>query len=194
MTKRAIFIHGWGGTPEEGWIPWLKKELEKGEFEVHVPAMPDTDNPKFKLWLKKLTDTVGSPDENCYLIGHSLGCITILRYLESLKEKQKIGGVVLVAGFSNNKINVFEEDGESTDDIKSFFEKNVDFEKIKTHCKKFTAIHSDNDPYVSLNHADIFKEKLNAQIITKHNMQHFSGSEGITELPVALEAVLKMSE
>jgi len=30
--KRVFIIHGWGGNPEEGWLPWLKKELEaKGD-------------------------------------------------------------------------------------------------------------------------------------------------------------------
>jgi hypothetical protein len=29
-AKRVFIIHGWEGYPEEGWFPWLKKELEKG--------------------------------------------------------------------------------------------------------------------------------------------------------------------
>ena len=46
MSKRVFVIHGWGGYPEEGWKPWLKKELEKRGFTVFVPAMPDTEHPK----------------------------------------------------------------------------------------------------------------------------------------------------
>ena len=26
--KKVFIIHGWEGYPEEGWFPWLKKELE----------------------------------------------------------------------------------------------------------------------------------------------------------------------
>ena len=26
--QRVFIIHGWDGYPEEGWFPWLKKELE----------------------------------------------------------------------------------------------------------------------------------------------------------------------
>ena len=37
--KRVFIIHGWGGYPEEGWLPWLKKELEKNGFKVFVPAI-----------------------------------------------------------------------------------------------------------------------------------------------------------
>ena len=31
-------VHGWDGNPNNHWFPWLKKELEKRGFEVHVPA------------------------------------------------------------------------------------------------------------------------------------------------------------
>jgi esterase/lipase len=35
--KKVFIIHGWDGYPEEGWFPWLKKELEKKGFSVFVP-------------------------------------------------------------------------------------------------------------------------------------------------------------
>lgn len=190
--KRAFLIHGWGGFPEEGWRPWLKNELENKDFVVFVPAMPDTEHPKLNVWLEELKKTVGTSDEDCYFVGHSLGCVTILRYIETLQEGQKIGGAVLVAGFSDINITVGED--ENINELKTFFEKDVDFEKIKKRCEKFVAIHSDNDPYVSLRYADIFKEKLNAEIIIKHDMGHFSGDDGITELHSALESVLGISK
>ena len=37
------------------------------------------------------------------------------------------------------------------------------------------------------------REKLGAKVIVKHNMKHFSVEDGITELPVALEELLKIS-
>lgn len=46
MKKRVFIIHGWSGSPEENWFPWLKKELENSGFEVHVPQIPDADNPE----------------------------------------------------------------------------------------------------------------------------------------------------
>lgn len=192
MPKRALLIHGWGGSPEEGWIPWLKEELEKRGFEAHVPAMPDTEHPKMDAWLKQLIDTARTPDRDLHLVGHSLGCITILRYLETFEEGQEIGGAVLLAGFAD--INIILLENEDVNELKTFFETDLDFEKVKTHCKKFVAVHSDNDPYVSLRYADIFKEKLNAEVIIEHNMKHFSGGDGVTELPAALDKLLEMSK
>jgi len=185
MQKRVFIIHGWEGYPEEGWRPWIKNELEKRGFTAFVPAMPDTKHPKMDAWLGHLTKVVGIPDENCYFIGHSLGCITILRYIETLKENQKVGGVVFVSGFTSNL---------GYEELESFFKKPIEWERIKSHCNKFVAIHSDNDPYVSLHYGKIFKEKLNAEIIIEHNMKHFSGDDGIMVLPIALDSLLKISK
>lgn len=187
--KRAFLIHGWEGYPEEGWRPWLKKNLEERGFEVVVPAMPDTATPTMSKWVTYLTQVVGSPDDNCYFVGHSLGCITILRYLETLKENEKVGGVVLVAGFGQD----LEYEGYKGE-LSSFFKTTVGWDEIKKHCRKFIAIHSDNDPYVPLEHADIFKKKLSAEVIIMQNMKHFSGDDGITELPIVLDSVLKLSQ
>lgn len=186
--KKAIIVHCWEGVPDYCWYPWLKKELEAKGFDVQVPAMPETELPKQRLWVPKLAELIGEQNEEVVLIGHSIGCITILRYLEGLEPGQKIAGAVLVAGFTDNL--GFEE-------IANYFETSIDFEKIVSHCENFIAIHSDNDPYVPMKHADIFKEKLGAKIVKKHEMGHFSGSiddeESCLELPDALDAVLSIT-
>jgi len=187
--KKVIIIHCWEGYSNYCWYPNAKKELEDKGYEVIIPEMPETNLPKFKAWLSELQRVAGKPNKNLYLIGHSLGCITILRYLEGLKENEKIGGAILVAGFTDDL---------DLKEIKGFFETPIDFEKIKNHCSKFVAIHSDNDPYVSLKEGDIFKEKLGAKLIIKHNMGHFSGEiekkESCTQLPEVVESLLEISE
>ena len=122
--KRAVIIHCWDGYPDYCWYPYVKKELEAKGFEVQVPAFPETDAPKLDAWLHVLKEKVGIPDGNTYLIGHSVGCITIFRYLESLAPGQKIGGVVLVAGFTDDL--GFKE-------LKNFFTTEIQFEKIKSN-------------------------------------------------------------
>jgi len=92
--NRAIIVHCWEGTPEYCWYPWVKSELEKKGFEVKIPAFPDTNNPDKDTWVARLEKEIGIPDENLYLIGHSIGCATILRYLENIDEAEKIGGAV----------------------------------------------------------------------------------------------------
>lgn len=186
--KRVVIVHCWDGYPEYCWYPQTKRELEEKGFEVWVPDMPETELPKLSLWLPKLKEVVGKAYEDLYLVGHSAGVITILRYLEGLGEGEEIGGVVMVAGFTDDL--GFEE-------LKNFFETPINFEKIKTKAKKFVAINSDNDPYVDLKYAEIFKEKLKAEVIIKHQMGHFSGpvddEKSVTSLSEVVQAILKMS-
>lgn len=185
--KKVVIIHCWDGYPEYCWYPQTKKELEEKGFEVEVPVMPETDLPKLSLWFPKLKEVVGEPDEDLYLVGHSAGVITILRYLEQLEGGKKVEGVVMVAGFTDDL---------GYEELKSFFETPIDFEKIKTRANHFVAIHSDNDPYVPLKHGDIFKEKLGAKLIVKIGMGHFSGpvddTKSITFLPEVSEVILEM--
>lgn len=143
MKKRVFLIHGWEGYPEEGWRPWLKKELERRGFAVIVPAMPNTATPTLEKWAPYLTEIIGTPNGETFLIGHSLGCITILRYLETLKGNEQIGGAILVAGFGHDL-----EYDDYKGELSSFFRIPVDWRKVGRHCHKFVAIHSDDDPWV----------------------------------------------
>jgi len=137
---------------------------------------------------------VGQPGQELFLIGHSVGCITILRYLESLPDDMKIGGVVMVAGFTDDL--GYMDSVEEKDVLPDFFQTSLDWDKIKSKAGKFVAIHSDNDPYVQLKHAEVFKDKLGAEIIIKSGMQHFPGEvddeASCTELSEVVEAIKGM--
>lgn len=185
MQKRVFFIHGWEGSPEEGWRPWLREQLEAKGFMCLNLSMPNTNFPQMGEWIATLSDAVGKPDEDCYFVGHSLGCITILRYLESLAEGKKIGGALLVAAFTEDL---------GINEIKNFFTKDINWEKIKKHCDNFTVLLSDNDHYIPLSYGDIFKEKLNAKTIIKHNRGHFNGDNVIIELSAVIDAFSQLAE
>lgn len=183
MSKRAFIIHGWGGNPEEGWFPWLKQQLIHKGYKVFVPAMPETDNPTITAWVEKMIEIIGKPNEETTLIGHSIGCQTILRYLENLPIGEKINQAIFVAGWLHLK-------GLEENEVpvaKPWLNTPINFEKIKTHCQRFVAIFSDDDYYVPLEDAQEFEEKLGAKIIIEHNKKHFSGSDGVVELPIILK-------
>jgi predicted alpha/beta hydrolase family esterase len=188
MVKRAFIIHGWGGYPEEGWFPWLKKNLESRGFKVEVPAMPDPEDPDLDRWTTYLKNLIGKADKNLALIGHSMGCRTILCYLESLPSNQEVGQVVCVAGWVKLR-----KDAKLTPEEKRIARQwtdiPTDWTKIKSRAEKFTAIFSDNDDWVDLSNSQVYKEKLGAKIVIEHNKGHFSGNDGVTELPSVLKAI-----
>jgi len=191
--KRVFIIHGWEGYPEEGWFPWLKRELEAKGFEVHIPTMPNSESPNKEVWIKFVADLVGSPDKDTYFVGHSIGCKAIMRYLESLSEDKKIGGVVFVACWLI--LTLWEgRTKEELDVIESWANPPLNFEKIKNHSDKFIAIFSDDDPYVPVGNQEAFRKGLGAEIIIEHGKSHFGGDSGIKELPIVLEKLLEISK
>ncbi|OGY27518.1 MAG: hypothetical protein A2802_00610 [Candidatus Woykebacteria bacterium RIFCSPHIGHO2_01_FULL_43_29] len=191
MNPRVFIVHGWGAYPQDDWIPWLKSQLEDKGCEVYNPSMPDTEHPKIETWVQLLTKLVGEINETTYFVGHSIGCQTILRYLESLPSGKKVGGVVLVAPW----VHLLPECVPTPEDKKiahPWLTTPINWEKIKTHTNQITTIFSDNDGCVPLTDADIFQTRLETTPLIEHDKGHFSGSDNITELPSALSAVLNM--
>ncbi len=188
--KRVFIIHGWGGHPEEGWFLWLKKELEKKGFTVEVPSMPDTNNPKIDAWVQFLAKLVGKPDKDTVLVGHSVGCQTIMRYLE--KSSAKVSGVVFVGGW----FTLYEENLENDEEraiIRPWLTTPIDTDRVKMAANKVIAILSDNDKWVPLDNQKMFEQRLGAKTIVVKNKGHMGGDDNCTELPEALDAVLSLS-
>ena len=190
VIKRVFIVHGWGGNPNEAWFPWLKKELEARGYEVFVPAMPEPDEPRIETWIPFLSQLVGVPDSNTFFIGHSIGCQTIIRYLETLPEGVKIGGAVFVAGWYNLRNLETEEEQRIAG---PWVNTPRNDEKIRKVVNQSVAIFSDNDPFVQPENQKSWEEKVGAKIIVEHNKGHFKEEEpAVWELPSALEAVLGM--
>jgi len=188
--KRIILVHGWGGSSRGGWFDWIREELEKRNFEVLSFDMPDTENPKIKKWVDFLAKKIVNPDKDTYFIGHSVGCQTILRYLEKLPEEAQIGGCVFVAPW----FNIIKENLESNEELKiaePWIKKKIDFEKVKKHTDKFIAIFSDNDPFVPLGDIKLFEERIGSKTIIESNMGHFDKIDSFNSL---LNSFLTLTE
>ncbi len=183
--KTAIIIHGWGGNPNVGWFTWIDKELTKKGYKVFRPIMPNPDTPKIKTWVATLKSFEKNIDENTILIGHSIGCQTIMRYLE--QTKKTVGKVIFVAPWLT-LTNAVTDSTEDYKIAKPWLKTPIDFKKVQSHMNSSTAIFSDNDPFVSITNAQAFKTKLGSKIIIQKKKEHFE--EGKTgKIPALLKEV-----
>lgn len=123
-------------------------------------------------------------------VGHSIGCQAIMRYLEKINNI-KIGGVIFVAGWFN-LVNLSGE--EEWKIAKPWLEIPINLNKVKQTTNNFVAIFSSNDSWVPLKDQNIFKEKLGAKIIIEKDKGHFSGEDGIKNLPSVLNSILEIAE
>lgn len=183
--RRVFVVHRWYGTPGADWYPSAKQEMEKKGFLVNVLRMPHPSRPKLDEWLPHLAESIGNPNENTFLVGHSAGVATILSYLEKLKPGEKIGGCVLVAGWLDDL---------GYKQLSSFVNKPFNWAKIREHCKKFVTIDSDNDPYVKPYHGRGFQKKLKAKLITEHKKGHLDDDSKIKKLPSVVKSVESMAK
>ncbi|MSR78626.1 MAG: serine hydrolase family protein [Candidatus Taylorbacteria bacterium] len=184
MQKRVFLIHGWEGTPDNHWFPWLSWELKARGFEVHSLTMPHADNPKVSEWLAEMKSVIERPNKDTFIVGHSLGCVAIVRYIEQLPKTARVGGCVFVAGFLS-ELNISE--------ISEFTSTSLDVEKAKMHGAKFVNIFSDNDEYVSIVKSLEFQKAFGAKGVLERGRGHFTKREGVDALPSVFKALIDMS-
>jgi predicted alpha/beta hydrolase family esterase len=182
--KKVFIVHRWSGEPETDWYPWVKAELEKKGHEVIVPAMKGTDEPDIDTWVGHLANVVGEVDSDTYFIGHSIGCQTIMRFLES--QEETAGGAVFVAGWFKLE-NLEDEETEAV--AKPWMEIPIDFKRLKKVLPKSTLIISDNDPYGAFEFNKKRFTELGSKILVLHKAGHITGYNGFSKLPEAIKEI-----
>jgi hypothetical protein len=165
MKKRILIIHGWESNSKEHWFLEEKARLEKLGHEVVVPDMPNTFHPKKEEWIKIVEDF--APDENSILIGHSLGGVTILRYLEGINKT--LPKCILIA----TPIRKLRKKGYDFGPIDHFFEPNFNWQKIKQNCNEFIIINQTKDNWVPLQHGKDLASYLDGKLEVVEGDNHF---------------------
>jgi len=176
----TIFIfHGVGGTPQENWFPWLARELTKLKQEVIVPQFPTPEGQTLQSWLKTLDSYNDKLDGEAILVGHSLGVPFALNIIE----RQPVKAAFLVAGFTGVAGNVFDEG------MKTFAQREFDWDKIKKNCKRFFVFHSDNDAYVSLRKGEELARNLGVEVTLVPGGGHLNEGAGYFEFPLLFKKI-----
>ena len=178
--KRVILIHGWQWQPWNHWKGWLKTRLEIQGITVIEPDMPNNSN-RPDDWIDRLAQVIWVPDYETVLIGHSLGCPTVIGYLMQLTGKEKIAGAILVAWFSSKLeahgiLHLWDFDSQEV-------------KKAKKHCDNFVSIVSDNDPSVPLEKSKELNDLVGGKFILEHKKWHFCQEDGVRELESVYNAV-----
>ena len=182
--KKVFIVHGLGSGPNGGWRPWLMAELQKQHVYACALAMPNPSEPICAEWVAELGRHVEkNTSDEIFLVGHSLGVSTILRYLESAPETVHISGAVLVSGRCAHHPNK---------KLADFFEPPFDFATIASRCRSFTIIHGDDDQLVPFENAEILSKALRADLVVIPKGGHLNGGSGWRTLPACLESLVRM--
>lgn len=185
MTGKHVYIvHGYMASPQDHWFGWLRTQLQARGAEVSVLAMPDSARPSAAAWQAHLQKQVVHHDRDSYFVGHSLGCIALLRYLDSLDQPTPIGGLVLVAGFAEALSRLPELDG--------FTRAPLDYPHLIGLAPRRAVLASRDDAVVPYRQTEALARALQAPLLSVAHGGHFLGSEGHTTLPPVYEELEKM--
>ncbi|MET3175980.1 UNVERIFIED_ORG: putative alpha/beta hydrolase family esterase [Arthrobacter sp. UYCu721] len=90
-----------------------------------------------------------------------------------------MGGLVLVAGFTERLEALPELDG--------YLATDVDVKRLARSIRERTVIRSETDPFVPPAATDDVAKRLNAQIQVHPGAGHFMAEDGVTSLPAVLD-------
>ncbi len=163
--KNVLILHGTKGNSADNWFPWLKNKLEKKDWKVWVPDLPNAEKPNLQRYNQHIFGNHNweFTKDSC-LVGHSSGAMAVLGILQALPVGVTVDTCILVGAF---------KDDLGREDLREIFAKPFDFEYMQTKAK-IIFIHSDDDPYCPLDHALYLADQLGAELITKRGQKHFS--------------------
>lgn len=159
-NKKILILHGWDASPEDHWFSKAKELFEKQGWVTFIPQLPGNYFPKKDDWLKVIEDL--QVDENWVLIGHSLGGVAILKYLE-MADKPIAKAILIATPFNESDFNP----------LANFFDHGFNFEKIKKNCQNFEILNETDDPVIAVEDGKNFQKKLKGRLHILPGGTHF---------------------
>lgn len=161
-------VHGYTANSQANWYPDLKNHLEFKNVAVHVFDMPNPHAPVEKEWLDFLEVNITDFDSKSIFIGHSLGCVAILRFLQN-KNTDNIESLFLVSGFVEDS---------PIPELSEFVKRKIDYTKFIETIKNRVVISAEDDDIVPYSYSEELAKKLNAQFNLLITGKHFIERDG----------------
>ncbi len=174
-------VHGYTANSQANWYPDLKNHLESENITVHVFDMPNPHAPVEKEWLDFLEANITNFDNKSFFIGHSLGCVAILRFIED-KNTDNIESLFLVSGFGEDS---------PIPELSEFVKEKIDYAKFIKTIKNRVVISAEDDDIVPYPYSEILAKKLNARFNLLKTGKHFIDRDGFTTFPYLINIIQK---
>lgn len=156
---RALILHGWQGSGEGHWQPWLAGRLRAAGHHVQFPQLPDCDVPCPDRWGAVFRSELGRlaarRDDERIVVAHSLGCVLWLREAAAIAESRRVDRVALVAPPGP---------GAEIPELAGFYPTGAEREAVAAAAAETRLVCSDDDPYCPGGAARVWGEPLGLHV------------------------------
>ena len=179
-----LILHGTLGSPDGNWFPWLAGELEKLGHKTLRPQLPTPEGQTPENWIRVIGESAEKLGGNLVIVAHSRSPLAVCQYLQT--RTSPITACFFVCGW---RIRLPDTDATYSRLNNPFDDLGADWAKVRQNCPKFVCFASDNDPYVPLDHARDFADKLGAELTIIKGGGHLNAEFGFTHLPQLLDKI-----
>lgn len=184
-SKKVFIVHGYMAKASDHWFQWLISKLDERGITAEALALPDSFSPDPIIWQKTLEENIDRLNEHTYFVAHSLGCISLLSYLEDSSPDTTIGGLILVSGFAAPLPELPQ--------LNNFVEHRINFEKIINISPQRAIFGSPQDSIVPYILTERLAKELNVNLYSIDGAGHFLAEDGYVDFPELLVTLLKMT-
>lgn len=184
QNQHVVIVHGYTASPDDNWFPWLADKLRKEGIRVDVPHMPNSHAPEPTAWASKLQEVLPSASKQTFLVGHSLGCICVLRHVLSLPECTPVGGMLLVSGFAQTLATL--------PVLSAFTTSAIDADEVKRRVSRRSSIFSDDDVIVPSAASADLAASLDTDVVKVNGGGHFLDRDGYEEFTQAYDELKRL--
>jgi len=178
---RIILVHGFNASPQMNFHPWLRDALHTKGFQVIAPELPlsSKDELDMSSIIEIMQKEIGYLKNDDIILGHSLGGLLVLQYLEAVEMTETPRAVVLVAAPWNV----------AKPELRRLFVDDLDAAVLMWKSREFVVIHSKDDMLVPIEHGHRLAQQLCARLIETEADDHYMHEQ----YPVLLETLIQIA-
>jgi predicted alpha/beta hydrolase family esterase len=175
--ERIVIVPRWSGHAGVDWYPWIREQLAD-EQRVEVVELPRPSAPVIDECVAALGSALGTDPaalRSTLLVGHSVGCQALMRYLASLRpgtsDRPDGPALLCVAGW-------WAVDS-PWPTIEPWISTPISPASLRANTSRIVVLLSDNDPFTADWRANqlLWQERVGAQVEISSGGLHFNASQ-----------------
>ncbi|MER5639633.1 alpha/beta fold hydrolase [Kitasatospora sp. NPDC002227] len=189
--SEIVVSHGLGASDDSVWFPYLAERLAAAGHRVTVPRLPEPEVPQLVPWVKTYGEAAlaAGPAEGTVLVGHSIGGVNVLRFLEQHDpERDGVFAGVLLVATSAHEVGY--------DLLAEFFAGEFDWARIRRSAREFRVLQAMDDPVNQpdpAEHVGLLVRGLGATAVLTATGGHFGAApDDHVEVPEAVRLVTEL--